>query len=68
MEKVEAYVAAKNKNVYYYKGYFPSSLPNDSDDLRFAFIQLDADLFEPTLEGLKFFLSATKPRRIYCSS
>lgn len=35
------------------KGYFPDSIGNL--DCIFAFVSLDADLFNPTYEGLKFF-------------
>jgi O-methyltransferase len=55
IEKVKRYIAAENENVYFYNGYFPDSIPVGFSDLKFAFVQLDADLFEPTFEGLKFF-------------
>lgn len=49
------YISPKNQNVFFYKGYFPESIPAAFNTLKFAFLHLDADLFEPTLEGLKFF-------------
>lgn len=55
LECVKAYVSQKNNNVLYYKGYFPESVPEAINQLKFAFVHLDADLYEPTLEGLKFF-------------
>lgn len=55
LEGVKRYVSQKNDNVHYYKGYFPDSIPPGFDALRFAFVSLDADLFEPTIEGLNFF-------------
>ena len=36
------------------KGYFPESAAG-LEDLRFHFVNLDFDLYNPTLEGLKFF-------------
>lgn len=41
------------------KGYFPESL-GDLDD-RFVFVNLDMDLYQPTLEGLRYFY----PRMAY---
>lgn len=55
LEGVRRYVDPQNDNVHFYKGYFPDSIPSALDSLTFSFVNLDADLFEPTLEGLKFF-------------
>jgi O-methyltransferase len=55
LKHVKDYIDQKNSNVLYYKGYFPETIPKDFNELRFAFIHLDADLYEPTMEGLKFF-------------
>lgn len=55
LEGVQRYVAAVNDNVHYYPGYFPDSIPPGFDARTFAFVHLDADLFEPTMEGLKYF-------------
>ena len=41
------------ENVLVKKGYFPESA-KDVDD-RFVFVNLDFDLYKPTIEGLKFF-------------
>ena len=41
------------QNVKIYKGYFPESAKNVDDT--FCFVNLDFDLYKPTLEGLKFF-------------
>ena len=57
LEGVQQYVAQKNANIHYYKGYFPDTIPPGFDSLRFSFVHLDADLFEPTMEGLKYFYS-----------
>lgn len=55
IDRVKGYISQQNSNVLYYKGYFPESIPGDFDKLKFAFVHFDADLYEPTLEGLKFF-------------
>jgi len=55
LEGVKRYLAQQNDNVRYYKGYFPDSIPPGFGASTFSFVSLDADLFEPTLEGLKFF-------------
>ncbi len=55
LDRVKNFISQKNSNVLYYKGYFPESIPENFNQLMFAFVHLDADLYEPTLEGLKFF-------------
>ncbi|MGA7161091.1 MAG: TylF/MycF/NovP-related O-methyltransferase [Bacteroidota bacterium] len=55
IEHVKGYIAPKNNNVFFYKGYFPESMPDHFAALRFSFIHLDADLYEPTIEALRFF-------------
>lgn len=52
---VMQYISQQNDNVHYYPGYFPDTIPSELADQKFSFVSLDADLFEPTLEGLKFF-------------
>jgi O-methyltransferase len=54
-EQVKKNIASKNDNVMFYKGYFPKSVPESLFNSRFAFVNLDADLYEPTLKGLEFF-------------
>lgn len=55
LDGVQRYVSALNDHVHYHKGYFPDSIPVGFEGRRFAFVHLDADLYEPTMEGLKFF-------------
>ncbi len=55
LDNVKRQIAPKNTNVFFYQGYFPESIPEDFAALRFALVHLDADLYEPTVEGLKFF-------------
>ena len=45
----------RNNNVKIYPGYFPRTVPADLENQRFAFVHLDADLYEPTKAGLSFF-------------
>ena len=44
------------------KGYFPDTLNNDSllDTEQFIFVSIDADLYQPTIEGLKYFYPRLK--------
>jgi len=55
LEEVKDYISPRNQNVFFYKGNFLESIPDGFNTLKFAFVHLDVDLFEPTLEGLKFF-------------
>jgi len=55
LDDVKGHISQKNSNVLYYKGYFPESIPENFNQLMFAFVHLDVDLYEPTLEGLEFF-------------
>jgi O-methyltransferase len=48
-------IAPKNNNVKFYKGFFPATIPENFKKKKFAFIHLDADLYQPVLDGLKFF-------------
>lgn len=55
VEKVRARIAPRNDQVRFHPGYFPDSLPEDFPETPFAFVHLDADLYEPTYEGLRYF-------------
>lgn len=55
VEGVRRYIRQKNDNVVFHAGFFPESVPPELAGETFAFVHLDADLYEPTLEGLKFF-------------
>lgn len=59
---VKDYISQKNSNISYYKGYFPESIPSNFTELKFALVHLDADLYEPILEGLKFFYPLMNPK------
>ncbi len=43
-----------SENILIHKGYFPASAVNLSDE-SYAFVHLDADLYNPTLAGLHYF-------------
>lgn len=53
LETVKKYVAA-GENAIYYPGYFPSTAVG-LDNTTFAFVNIDADLYLPTIEALRFF-------------
>lgn len=53
LENVKSYLS-KYKNVYFYKGLFPSTA-GPIKNKRFSFINLDVDIYESTLNCLKFF-------------
>jgi O-methyltransferase len=55
LERARRFIRQKNDNVHYYKGFFPGTVPPALQDEVFAFVHLDADLYEPTLAGLEFF-------------
>ncbi len=52
---VKENIMPQNNNVYFYKGYFPESVTDELENKRFSFVHLDADLYEPTFNGLTFF-------------
>ena len=52
LEEVQGYL--KGANVLYHKGLFPGAT-KDLSELRFAFVHLDADLYESTKAGLEWF-------------
>jgi O-methyltransferase len=62
LERVREFIRQQNDNVSYHHGFFPDSIPAALHAETFAFVHLDADLYEPTLEGLKFFYPRL-PRR-----
>jgi O-methyltransferase len=55
VEKVKSVVDSRNGNVFYYKGYFPESIPETFKKNTFPFVHLDADLYLPVKDGLQFF-------------
>ena len=59
LEEVKQYVNAGNQAVFY-PGYFPNTAIG-LDQTTFAFVHLDADLYLPTIEGLRFFYPKLAP-------
>ncbi len=47
-------------NVFFYPGYFPDTAAG-LKNIKFSFVNLDADLYKPTLHGLKFFYERLSP-------
>lgn len=54
VELVTKYIEP-NSNVHFFAGYFPDKLPKGFDQMKFALVHLDADLYDPILSGLKTF-------------
>ena len=58
----EEYVLRQMKypeNCVICKGYFPDTIPDE--DISFALVSLDVDMYRPTLEGLRYFYSRLVP-------
>ncbi len=55
LERVKTAVAPVNERVHFIRGYFPDSIPDGFEIRTFAFVHLDADLYEPSIAGLRFF-------------
>ncbi len=54
LEKVQRFIGSE-KNIHYRKGYFPESICDEEKQKKFSFVSLDADMYAPTLAGLRFF-------------
>lgn len=55
VEKVLSFIEPRNANIKVNKGKFPASVKPELHNATFAFVHLDADIYEPTLAGLEFF-------------
>lgn len=55
LEAAQRFVGEPAATVSFHKGFFPESIPPQLQSETFAFVHLDADLYDPTLSGLKFF-------------
>jgi O-methyltransferase len=55
IDSVLSFIDSKNSNVRVFQGYFPDSVDKKLYQTTFAFVHLDADLYEPTRNGLEFF-------------
>lgn len=59
LQKVKEHIGEK-KNIFYHKGNFSETSKHISNE-HFALVSLDADLYQPTLEGLEFFYNRLQP-------
>ena len=55
LEKVQQFMGGNAATLRFHKGFFPESIPAGLDSEVFAFVHLDADLYDPTSSGLRFF-------------
>jgi O-methyltransferase len=61
VDDVRRRIGPRADTVIFHPGLFPDSVPEKLRSERFAFVHLDADLYESTLEGLKFFYPRVSP-------
>ena len=54
LDEVRAFVG-DHPSIHYIPGYFPESAAQLPEDARFAFVNLDVDLYEPIKAGLEYF-------------
>jgi O-methyltransferase len=59
LETVKKYIGQSN-HLIFHPGYFPDTTKG-LEDVKFSFVHLDADLYLPTIEGLKFFYPRLSP-------
>ena len=55
LDLVRAAISPVNGNVHLHKGFFPETFTPELSGEKFAFVHLDADLYEPMFAGLKNF-------------
>lgn len=55
VEVIRTVISRRPETVHIIQGYFPDSIPDHVRQQVYAFVHLDADLFEPTFAGLTFF-------------
>ncbi|MCE3280413.1 MAG: hypothetical protein K0S44_2604 [Bacteroidetes bacterium] len=59
VEAVRDYING-GENIIFHVGHFPETT-NDLKDVKYALVNIDADLYIPTLEGLKYFYPRLSP-------
>lgn len=64
IEKVRRFIRPRADSVRFHPGSFPDSVPAAVRAERFAFVHLDADLYESTWAGLEFFYPRVSSRGI----
>jgi O-methyltransferase len=57
VDSIMRFIDPQNSNVKVFQGYFPETVDKKLEQTIFSFVHLDADLFEPTKNGLEFFYS-----------
>ena len=55
LEQVRRFIGATSSAVQFHRGFFPESIPATLSTETFAFVHLDADLYDPIIGGLRFF-------------
>ncbi len=60
LDRVKAFIGTSDQIVYC-PGYFPDTAACVSENERFAFVHLDADLYQPTRAALEFFYPKLSP-------
>lgn len=60
LDKVKAFLG-NSPNIYYGKGYFPSTTTIVPSSEMFALVHLDADLYKPTSDALNYFYPRMSP-------
>ncbi len=61
LEDVLRYIKQRNDNVRIYSGHFPNTVNEELNSEKFAFVHLDFDLYESTLDGLNYFYTRVSP-------
>ena len=59
VQAVINYIKPKNENIIPVVGVFPKSIPEDLSDRTFSFVNIDMDLYEPTISALNYFYPKT---------
>jgi len=60
-EAVKRYIEPQTENVFFHVGAFPETISSPIESLKFAFVHLDADIYEPMKSGLEFFYPRVSP-------
>ncbi|MCH8537861.1 MAG: TylF/MycF family methyltransferase [Alkalimonas sp.] len=59
LDLVRSKLTEHSAEIFFYPGYFPETAPNK--DIRYCFVSIDVDLYQPTIDGLKFFYEHITP-------
>ncbi|MFT4803060.1 MAG: O-methyltransferase [Psychroserpens sp.] len=61
VDAVKNHISQKNNNIQFYKGFFPDTITPSVKEKKFSFVHLDADLYQPIIDGLAFFYQRMNP-------